>query len=193
MTSSYCMRCKVKTGDVNSYHEMSANGRKMRKSSCANCGGNKTTFVSIDSQGVRPLPGWNQPVYFRKPMNPRTPKVLPMVGYGWDDSDSDDEFEGGALPVAAILGAVGGIGQAIGGIAKAAKPNEKIAIENTKRREQSGNYDRNRALNNRKNLRLVQKEYRVLLKRQEQGKVPASFSEQDLWNLATDTVLMGID
>ena len=42
---SYCVRDRRKTPSVDEKLTIAANGRKMIRSKCAVCGGNKTTFV----------------------------------------------------------------------------------------------------------------------------------------------------
>ena len=44
--SSYCVKCKTKTGSVGETLTTTKNGRKMMKSKCTNCGTTKTRFVA---------------------------------------------------------------------------------------------------------------------------------------------------
>ena len=43
--SSYCVRCKAKTPDVNPRPKTSSNGRAMVQSTCGQCKATKTSFV----------------------------------------------------------------------------------------------------------------------------------------------------
>ena len=44
--TSYCVRCRKKTGDVSPHMTHAKNGRNMLKAKCATCHGNKSEFVS---------------------------------------------------------------------------------------------------------------------------------------------------
>jgi hypothetical protein len=48
---SYCVRCKKQTGDKNATLAKAKNGRTMKKSTCATCGGKKSSFVAAKSGG----------------------------------------------------------------------------------------------------------------------------------------------
>ncbi len=43
--SSYCVKCKAKTGNTNESLATTKNGRKMLKSKCQKCHGSKCQFV----------------------------------------------------------------------------------------------------------------------------------------------------
>ena len=48
--TSFCVRCKSKTGDVNPRSRMTKNNRAMVQSDCALCGTTKSRFVSAGVQ-----------------------------------------------------------------------------------------------------------------------------------------------
>ena len=50
--SSYCIKEKKITEDVNPKYVLTKNGRMMRKSTCASCGITKTKFVKTDGGAV---------------------------------------------------------------------------------------------------------------------------------------------
>ena len=51
MSSQYCVKCKSVTDSNNVEYVMSKNNRRMMKSTCAVCGGKKTTFVKSNTGG----------------------------------------------------------------------------------------------------------------------------------------------
>lgn len=48
--SSFCVKCKKASPDVNPQLAVTKNGRNMVKSKCGNCGSNKCQFVSGNSK-----------------------------------------------------------------------------------------------------------------------------------------------
>ena len=51
MNTSYCVKCKNQTSNVNEKYETSKNGKLMLKSVCSICGSGKSKFVKVARGG----------------------------------------------------------------------------------------------------------------------------------------------
>ena len=79
--TTYCVRCKSRTGNKNERSEADSRGRKRIKSECTVCGTVKYRYVAMKGEGVdvhrlieklpSPKKGWVLPGYkYCGPMNP---------------------------------------------------------------------------------------------------------------------------
>ena len=87
MNTSYCVKCKKQTFNVNEKYEKAKNGRSMLKSSCSICGSCKSKFVKTKHGGrldihkqilkVAPKSGFVLPGHhYTGPGNPLSEQVL---------------------------------------------------------------------------------------------------------------------
>lgn len=145
MTQIHCLKCKTRTATNNISEVLTKNNRKMLKGICKVCGSKKSQFIPMQSKAIESVPqkvtAKSNDDYLnvlREIYNTLLPieKYLKKEGNGLY-LGSTKNYQGGFLPLAALIpllgGIAGGVGGLTGGIASAvsaAKANREQARHN---------------------------------------------------------------
>lgn len=127
----YCFKCKTKTETNNLSEEMTKNNRKRLKGVCKVCGRLKSQFVSMRPRGGESTCKTNKK-FSEEIYGTLVPVENELKKQGYGLFLGNNNYQGGFLPLAALIpligGIMGGIGGLTGGIASAvssAKTNKE--------------------------------------------------------------------